>query len=255
MRVQYNALTFLPKFLHAQFSRLANLFTLCIVFLSMFEFSPIGPVSSLAPLSFVLSVAALKEIHEDYQRKKQDNEINGRPVAILRRRAAGAADSSTATTTKPAASASTSYQSSAINAVAAAAAPSPTASFESRAWRDVCVGDVVRVTRGEFFPADLVFVSSAMDGGTCYVDTANLDGETDLKIKVALPGTQHSGLLHVLCCAVLCCAVLCCGLMVWYGMCSAVGCRLLVRLPLHTHTHTQRRCTFARRHRPQRCER
>lgn len=35
-----------------------------------------------------------------------------------------------------------------------------------------------QVKRGEFFPADIVFLMSALAEGTCYVETMNLDGET-----------------------------------------------------------------------------
>lgn len=56
-------------------------------------------------------------------------------------------------------------------------------------WADVRVGDIVRVNRGETFPADLVVLSSSLEGGRCYVDTMSLDGETNLKARVALEST------------------------------------------------------------------
>ena len=50
-------------------------------------------------------------------------------------------------------------------------------------WGDVCVGDVLLVKQNEFFPADMVLMSSSDEEGGCYVETKNLDGETNLKTK------------------------------------------------------------------------
>ena len=42
---------------------------------------------------------------------------------------------------------------------------------------------MVKVEKNEFFPADLVIVQSSDPNNTCFVETKNLDGETNLKIK------------------------------------------------------------------------
>jgi magnesium-transporting ATPase (P-type) len=52
-------------------------------------------------------------------------------------------------------------------------------------WKQVRVGMVVKTPCDEFFPADMVLIRSAEPKGLCYVETKNLDGETNLKHKVA----------------------------------------------------------------------
>uniref|UniRef100_A0A0G4GGX4 P-type phospholipid transporter n=1 Tax=Chromera velia CCMP2878 TaxID=1169474 RepID=A0A0G4GGX4_9ALVE len=61
-------------------------------------------------------------------------------------------------------------------------------------WQDVKLGDIVLILKNESFPADLVLVCSSHREGLCFVDTANLDGETNLKSKRA-PAELH---LHFL---------------------------------------------------------
>ncbi|KQJ98120.1 hypothetical protein BRADI_3g35000v3 [Brachypodium distachyon] len=60
---------------------------------------------------------------------------------------------------------------------------------EAAEWKKLRVGDIVKVKKDEFFPADLLLLSSCHEDGTCYVETMNLDGETNLKRKQSLDVT------------------------------------------------------------------
>ncbi|XP_069677694.1 probable phospholipid-transporting ATPase IA isoform X3 [Periplaneta americana] len=56
-------------------------------------------------------------------------------------------------------------------------------------WLNVAVGDIVKVHNNSFFPADLAILSSSEPQAICYIETSNLDGETNLKIRQAVPET------------------------------------------------------------------
>ena len=48
---------------------------------------------------------------------------------------------------------------------------------------DVEVGCIVKVTENQFFPCDMMIIASSIPKGIAYVETKNLDGETNLKHK------------------------------------------------------------------------
>jgi len=55
--------------------------------------------------------------------------------------------------------------------------------FEETEWRKVKVGNIVKMVEDEYVAADMVLLRSSGPKGTCYVETKNLDGETNLKLK------------------------------------------------------------------------
>jgi phospholipid-transporting ATPase len=58
-------------------------------------------------------------------------------------------------------------------------------------WKNLGVGDIVKVQNNDFFPADLVQLSSSEPQGISFIETANLDGETNLKIRQGIPETTR----------------------------------------------------------------
>lgn len=60
------------------------------------------------------------------------------------------------------------------------------ARFKRDYWKNVRVGDFVRLYSDEEVPADIVVLSTSDPDGACYIETKNLDGETNLKVRTAL---------------------------------------------------------------------
>ncbi|CAJ0937664.1 unnamed protein product, partial [Mesorhabditis belari] len=60
-------------------------------------------------------------------------------------------------------------------------------------WHNVKVGDVIRMMSNQFVAADLFVVSSSEPHGICYIETKELDGETNLKTRGAIPETAEMG--------------------------------------------------------------
>jgi len=148
---KYNLVTFLPKFLFIQFCKAANVFFAFIAILQQIpDVSPTGKFTTLVPLTFILFLAAVKEVFEDYKRHIDDKNINFKQCLVY------------------------------INNT-----------FKKSFWKEIKVGQIVKVWNGQPFPADLILLSSSEPQSLCYVETAMLDGETNLKIRQAIKETTH----------------------------------------------------------------
>lgn len=53
------------------------------------------------------------------------------------------------------------------------------------------VGDLIVVEKDRRVPADVVLVRTTEKSGACFIRTDQLDGETDWKLRIAIPYTQN----------------------------------------------------------------
>ena len=148
---KYNVATFVPKFLYEQFSKYANLFFLFTAALQ--QIPNISPTNRYTTIGPLIIVLLVSAGKELIEDFKRKSSDKS-----LNHSKAQVLKGST---------------------------------FENTKWVNVTVGDIVRVESEEPFPADLVLLASSEPEGLCYIETANLDGETNLKIKQAIPETAH----------------------------------------------------------------
>ncbi|KAK6121579.1 hypothetical protein DH2020_044674 [Rehmannia glutinosa] len=62
--------------------------------------------------------------------------------------------------------------------------------FEQKKWKNICVGEIIKVSGNETLPCDMVLLSTSDATGVAYVQTTNLDGESNLKTRYAKQETQ-----------------------------------------------------------------
>lgn len=149
---KYGYSTFVPKFLLEQFRRYSNIFfTIIALFQQIPNVSPTGRYTTAVPLICILGVSAIKELFEDLKRHKADRKVNESEIYVLNKK---------------------------------------TLNWDLIRWQDVKVGDLVKCISESFFPSDILLISSSEESGMCYIETANLDGETNLKIRQSLPCTS-----------------------------------------------------------------
>ncbi|CAI2181192.1 19540_t:CDS:2 [Funneliformis geosporum] len=166
---RYKIYNFLPKQIMYQFSKIANIYFLFVAALqSVPEFSPTGRYTTIIPLSIFMSIAIAHEGFDDFRRHKQDQIENNKECCAL-----NVYKSNESSTQR-------------------------LGVWRKTKWRNLKVGDLVSVKAQEWIPADLLLLHSKGEEGTCYIETAALDGETNLKQRQALKETNSVTSLEAL---------------------------------------------------------
>ncbi|KAG9133139.1 hypothetical protein Leryth_023505 [Lithospermum erythrorhizon] len=62
--------------------------------------------------------------------------------------------------------------------------------FQKKKWKDIRVGEIIKVYADDTMPCDVVLLSTSDSTGVAYVQTINLDGESNLKTRYAKQETQ-----------------------------------------------------------------
>ncbi|KAI9019832.1 aminophospholipid-transporting P-type ATPase [Hyaloraphidium curvatum] len=146
---KYNALTFLPKFLFEQFSKYANIFFLFTACIQ--QIPGVSPLNRYTTVIPLTIVILISAVKEIIEDLKR-HQSDAETNARLCKVLRGT-------------------------------------QFVDEKWKNLKVGDILRLENLEFFPADLVLLSSSEPDALCYIETSNLDGETNLKVKQGLPET------------------------------------------------------------------
>ncbi|EDW65689.2 phospholipid-transporting ATPase ID isoform X4 [Drosophila virilis] len=153
---KYTLLTFLPFNLLEQFQRLANFYFLCLLVLQL-----IPAISSLTPVTTaipLIGVLTLTAVKDAYD----DIQRHLSDSQVNNRK------SKTLRNGK----------------------------LVEAKWSDVQVGDVIRLDNNQFVAADIMLLTTSEPSGLCFIETAELDGETNLKAKQCLMETTELGEQH-----------------------------------------------------------
>ncbi|PHH70133.1 hypothetical protein CDD82_7310 [Ophiocordyceps australis] len=172
---RYTVWDFVPKQLLFQFSRVGNFYFLCVGIPQMVPgLSTTGSYTTILPLLFFVLLTMIKEGYDDYRRHRLDKVENAKTTAVLGHQPCSRAKSAQ----QPWRTSWSKHDAQeALDGFA----------WVSAQWCDVKVGNVVRLSRDEAIPADLVLLHSPDDNGIAYIDTMALDGETNLKTKHVSP--------------------------------------------------------------------
>ncbi|KAF8237713.1 phospholipid-translocating P-type ATPase [Tricholoma matsutake] len=215
---KYTIITFLPRNLLEQFRRIANIFFLGIAILQFFpKFSTISPGIVILPLLVILAITAAKDGYEDFKRHQSDKKVNHSEVRVLSggdwmnmnsmrsksRTFVPGFVSSRRGSLKPPMKNKGSNHDEEDKGIEFDCSPEDGQPLSDEKlgrmgphwvkiqWEDVRVGDFVKIMDNESFPADILICATSEDEDVAFVETKNLDGETNLKSRHAVPALSH----------------------------------------------------------------
>mmetsp|Transcript_18717 Transcript_18717/g.24115 ORF Transcript_18717/g.24115 Transcript_18717/m.24115 type:complete len:1378 (+) Transcript_18717:63-4196(+) len=192
---KYNLASFLPVSLLEQFRRQGNQYFLLMSILMLIGFyfeqvfqTPIQPWTTLGPLIVVLAISMLQEGYADYKRHVADDEVNNRLVRVTNLHQ----DQVTMAVSDQSEQLASSTQ------VPKNRRHSGVLSgFQGKSvkWKNLSCGNLVVLKNGDELPADLVLIATSEAEGIAYIETSQIDGETNLKLRrAAVP--EHQGLTY-----------------------------------------------------------
>ncbi|KAJ1961444.1 hypothetical protein GGI12_003243, partial [Dipsacomyces acuminosporus] len=201
---QYTYVNFLPKNLSRQFRRVANIYFLVLTILQLIGYFSLGSrFLTVVPIILVLAITAIKDAFEDWRRHVSDKHFNETPTRVVR----NLRNPNLLWQDQQAEIAKTKrvhrfrinfarrmHKQTWYNQIPKGWEESqnpvdlskPAVLDEVAKWKNVRVGDFVILKTGDPAPADMLMLATSSEDNSCYVETKNLDGETNLKPRLAL---------------------------------------------------------------------
>lgn len=172
---KYTALSFLPLTLYNEFSFFFNMYFLLVALSQAIPALRIGYLTTyVAPLAFVLMITLGKEAYDDIERRRRDNEANSEEYTVLRFDEPGRGVLSTrskkqlkSATLRKGGKRSLvdrdrlsdiQEEEEQIEADGVRRGPASVVSEASKKSRDLKVGDVLKLSKGQRVPADVVIL-------------------------------------------------------------------------------------------------